>query len=380
MTIKELEKCTGMPRANIRFYESRGLIRPARRANGYRDYTQEDAVTLQKIRLLRELHMDIDTIRMVQQEALTLERALFVHLNRLEAERAAVGRAAEVCREMEEAGTAYSALEPGLWLERLAAPSAGLRVPAVPEAGAQSRVQEEPVECARRHPWLRLLARGVDLGLCTLAVRAVLLLAVRWNYDSRSAAAGWLVNVLALGVMLVCEPLLLHFWGWTPGKWIFGLRVRTAGLGRNLTAGEGLYRTARVIFTGCGAGIPLANLWCGWKCWKRYKAEEDAPWDEENDYICESRRLSWLMWLGASALVLALSLIVTLQGMLPPNRGDLTVEEYCENVNFYLDYLNISGERLTPEGEWERGSKRFRFPLLAAVCGAAWSLRWRAVL
>ena len=67
MTIKELEERTGMTRANIRFYESEGLLSPARRENGYRDYSEEDVKTLEKIHLLRQLHLDIDTIRLVQK-------------------------------------------------------------------------------------------------------------------------------------------------------------------------------------------------------------------------------------------------------------------------------------------------------------------------
>ena len=77
MTIKELENKTGMTRANIRFYESEGLLSPRRLDNGYRDYSEEDARTLEKIRLLRQLQLDLDTIRKVQQGALTLDQALF---------------------------------------------------------------------------------------------------------------------------------------------------------------------------------------------------------------------------------------------------------------------------------------------------------------
>ena len=57
MTIKELEERTGMPRANIRYYEEQELIFPQRLPNGYRDYSEEDANTLEKIKLLRQLHL-----------------------------------------------------------------------------------------------------------------------------------------------------------------------------------------------------------------------------------------------------------------------------------------------------------------------------------
>ena len=55
MTIREIEAPSGMTRANIRFYESEGLLTPNRMENGYRDYTRSDLDTLHKIRLLRAL-------------------------------------------------------------------------------------------------------------------------------------------------------------------------------------------------------------------------------------------------------------------------------------------------------------------------------------
>ena len=62
MTIKEIEELSGMPRANIRFYEAEGLLRPDRDTNGYRNYSEEDLRILQKIRLLRALHVSLEDI------------------------------------------------------------------------------------------------------------------------------------------------------------------------------------------------------------------------------------------------------------------------------------------------------------------------------
>ena len=42
MTIKEIEAATGLPRANIRYYESEGFLHPERGSNGYRDFSQND--------------------------------------------------------------------------------------------------------------------------------------------------------------------------------------------------------------------------------------------------------------------------------------------------------------------------------------------------
>ena len=76
MTIKELEEAVGMTRANIRFYEQEGLLSPARSANGYRDYSPEDAAALEKTKLLRRLHLDLNTLRRLQAGELTLAEAL----------------------------------------------------------------------------------------------------------------------------------------------------------------------------------------------------------------------------------------------------------------------------------------------------------------
>ncbi|MDR3784395.1 MAG: MerR family transcriptional regulator, partial [Dysosmobacter sp.] len=50
-----MEARSGVPRANIRYYEAEGLLAPARSGNGYRDYSEEDLRTLEKIKLLRRL-------------------------------------------------------------------------------------------------------------------------------------------------------------------------------------------------------------------------------------------------------------------------------------------------------------------------------------
>ena len=53
MTIKEVETLSGLPRANIRYYESEGLIAPKRAENGYREYSQADIDVLLRVKLLR---------------------------------------------------------------------------------------------------------------------------------------------------------------------------------------------------------------------------------------------------------------------------------------------------------------------------------------
>lgn len=66
MHIKDVEQRTGLSRANIRYYEQEGLVHPARRKNGYRDYSPDDLETLLRIRLLRRLDVPIEEIRAMQ--------------------------------------------------------------------------------------------------------------------------------------------------------------------------------------------------------------------------------------------------------------------------------------------------------------------------
>lgn len=63
MNIKEVEKITGLTRANIRFYEDEGLVKPERNAqNNYRIYTEVEIERLQEIKKLRLLGISIPDI------------------------------------------------------------------------------------------------------------------------------------------------------------------------------------------------------------------------------------------------------------------------------------------------------------------------------
>ena len=76
MTIKEIEKESGMVRANIRFYESEGLLAPARESNRYRDYSEEDLEVLKRIRLLRSLQLSLEEIKDLQSGRQELSEVL----------------------------------------------------------------------------------------------------------------------------------------------------------------------------------------------------------------------------------------------------------------------------------------------------------------
>ena len=119
MTIKELEQRTGLPRTSIRFYEQEGLLTPERRENNYRDYSEEDVRTLEKIKLLRQLSLDLDDIRRLQAGELPLGQVLSEQALALEGDRTDLERYAQVCEALSRAGTTYDDLDPEPWLTAL---------------------------------------------------------------------------------------------------------------------------------------------------------------------------------------------------------------------------------------------------------------------
>lgn len=355
MTIKELEERTGMARANIRFYEGEGLLSPRRLENGYRDYGEEDARTLEKIKLLRQLQLDIGTIRRVQEGALTLEQALFSQLTRLEGDKTAIERAVQVCRELEQSGVEYAALDPQPWLRQMEAPRRPVLPPPPP---AEEERDMEPRACYC--PWQRFFARSLDMALYDTVLNLAWLLAFRDQSFFRlqtDPIASILCGVGLLALTLALEPLWLHFWGWTPGKWLFGLKLRDED-GEKLSIRQGWERSWRVAWEGYGWDIPVWNLWRMWKGRVTGLEGRDCPWDGEEGYryTKEERRYSGWIFVGARVLLGAALFVTLLWSALPPCRGELDMPEFARNYNHCLRVAEYGGETRTPtlddQGQW----------------------------
>lgn len=62
MLRNEIQEKTGLTRKAIEYYEEKGLIQPLKLENGYRDYSNEDLVTLNKISLYRKVGLGISEI------------------------------------------------------------------------------------------------------------------------------------------------------------------------------------------------------------------------------------------------------------------------------------------------------------------------------
>lgn len=337
MNIKEIEERSGLTRANIRYYEQEGLLAPARRENKYRDYSEEDLETLLRIALLRNLGFSLDEIRRLQSGEMELAAAMRERSAALESEGQRLLAARNVCDAISREVTSYSALRPEDYLNGFE-----------PDAAAKQRDVAEP------HPWRRYFARGIDLTLVGLMVSFVQFVLLHHNLVNISKGENVLCGLAGWGLLVLIEPLLLSRFGKTAGKWCMGITV-TRPDGERLSYGEALERTAAVWLYGAGLGISIVELVCNYRSYRRYMNGEELAWESGSIERFDERGTGRmvLLYAASTALSLALTLAMGLSAALPPNRGDLTVAEFAENVNFYRGYFDY-GQRWTLDssGGW----------------------------
>ncbi|MGX1884770.1 MerR family transcriptional regulator [Streptomyces sp. NPDC055287] len=65
MFIGELARRTGVSARSLRYYEQQGLLRPQRRASGYREFDEPDVAAVRRVRILLAAGLNTDLIREV---------------------------------------------------------------------------------------------------------------------------------------------------------------------------------------------------------------------------------------------------------------------------------------------------------------------------
>lgn len=335
MTIKEVETLSGLPRANIRYYESEGLIAPKRAENGYREYSQADIDVLLRVKLLRALGLRIDTIKSLAAGTLTLESALDTRLEELHTEQENLDVAGRVAAGLRQTHAEFSTLDAAGYLgELLAASQTALRQDVKPYVHAPVR---------------RYIARSFDLLLCSLPWHLVLQVA---GVDTKARLASIWLSILGMAVMLVLEPLFLHLFGTTPGKWLMGLRV-TDENGKTLPLAAAWRRTWRVLWYGYGACIPIYSIVRLYASWKAEQAEQPLEWEDGS----ELRAVPWkawrvAAWAAAVLVLLAATVLVGLKTYRPTYTGDLTVRQFADNYNYIHSTEGFLSRELYDDGTW----------------------------
>lgn len=341
MTIKEIETLSGLPRANIRYYEAEGLITPRRAENGYRDYSQADADTLLRIKLLRALGLTIEQLKTLACGEAALDAVLAERLQAMQQEQHALGRAEQVAEQLRQAKVDYQTLDAERYLAEL-------------ENGMPAALQQD-VQPKQHMLWQRFFARYLDVTLCH-AFWVTLLPLLGYNLFRNRNGGAMLVQVLSLLTMFFLEPLLLHIFAATPGKWLFGLRV-TDGDGGKLTYEAALNRTAFVFWYGIRLDLPVLRLVRLYKCAEEEQAGKALPWEADSEQtVCDRHG-----WRFAAAALLAIAVMAgAVLGVLLPigtvHRGDLTVAQFAENYNAIQRQLGSEGIELDASGCWKAES------------------------
>ena len=358
MTIKEIEAATGLPRANVRYYESLGLIHPARAANGYRDYRQEDLDTLLKIKLLRQLDCPLEDIQALERGERTLDQVLSEVGDALEKKAAETHRALELYHQLRADHPSWDDLQP----ERYLAWN--------PPASALAPVADAADDLGSRCPWRRNFARSLDYALCLCLWELFLCLALRVNILSPSVGLQILNVAVALGLMCVLEPMFLHFFGATPGKALFGLRL-TRSDGSFFRYSQGLLRTFHVIIYGLGLMVPLITVITQSLSLRRCRRLESQPWALEDEAWSDPTGGKLPFWaqrgsalrvagyLGCQAAITALLIFGILTAAAPRHQGALTAQEFADNYNHLRAYASapdVPYDALGADGSWHQSA------------------------
>jgi len=128
MTIKQLEQELEIPRATIRFYEKENLIAPKRGDNSYREYSEEDVVTLKKIIILRKIGLSVADIKNVLDGASPLLELVTKNISELQNQIKELEGAINVCKIMQDRNEEIFSLDTTLyWNEIEKQEKAGLK-------------------------------------------------------------------------------------------------------------------------------------------------------------------------------------------------------------------------------------------------------------
>ena len=192
--------------------------------------------------------------------------------------------------------------------------------------------------------WRRFFARNIDLSLYAVLWSIIAYLALHWNIT------GWTVRnaIIGYALMMLIEPFMLNLFGTTPGKAIFGILIKNAE-GQNLTLSQGYRRIWGVFGRGYGYGIPIYSIIRNYKSYAACEVNDFMEWDydaysgEKNQYTISTRMfpLRAVFYLLSNILLIIVLLILPFAADMPRHRGELSKEQFLENVERYARFHNM---------------------------------------
>ena len=175
MKIKDVEKRTQMDRATLYYYEKEGLLSPERTENGYRIYSAEDLLMIEKIKLLRSLQISIEDLKAMKRDDTSLSSVLETQLELLSSEEKKSQDAKEICQKMLAQGETFVTLYPEQYLK------------SEEDTTFLNRYDDSPEELPQVYdPIRRFFARFFDYTLYITLWYLALYLTLRIDLQNRS--------------------------------------------------------------------------------------------------------------------------------------------------------------------------------------------------
>lgn len=375
MTIKEMEERSGLQRSNIRFYERSGLLNPQIQSNKYREYSQNDLDELMRIKLLRGLGVSVEQIKQLQSGKLRLADVMENRICETETEAEDARYTSNLCRIILKDSVSYDDLDGVMYLNYIPREETYLKPP---EIGNET---VGVIKMTAKRIFARLFDMTVYNAIWVFVFEIIninryklpdlsYIRLSKWFYFRSSIINREMTEfALVFLTMLIIEPLLLHFFGATLGKWIFGLRVKSRN-GTKLDYIASLKRTFGVIFYGYGLGIiPIVTLACILRCvfylFKAQSMEWDLTlWSEVSPR--KTNIYNGIVFVAVLAIINIVPNVILTAKCTPPNRGELTVAEFAENFNYLSEvkYKEFFAKNdVTPMNEFGAWTAGSRYPL-----------------
>ncbi|MFT3897178.1 MAG: RDD family protein [Thermomonas sp.] len=157
-------------------------------------------------------------------------------------------------------------------------------------------------------PWPRYFARMLDsllFGIVGIVILTIfLMITTRGGVDRlttmTTAGFGGMVvsNILTFLLAFLPVAFLIAF-AQTPGKWLFGIRVRNQD-GSRLGFAKALKREGWVITRGLAFGVPLLSLGTLATSYATLKDDGYAPWDKRLKCEVQHAQATWFWWVRAT--------------------------------------------------------------------------------
>ena len=212
------------------------------------------------------------------------------------------------------------------------------------KVGPRERINNGEKTCP--HPARRFIARIVDTTIVTLIGNAILKIGFRINTGLSMETLMYCEIIFWLFELMI-EPLLLTTIGTTPGKWIMGIKVRDMKTKGKLELKQSYTRALKLAWHGFGFMIPIFTLYKRGVSYFKCRMNDTMPWDAGIDVVLDDDRQTRIALCVIAVILLNVGdEFIAKQAMLPQNRGDITYEQFRENMVEIMKYTGYTGDIL----------------------------------